>query len=112
MKVLLDHNLSKRIRHFLPDHFVRTAWQEGWSRLVNGDSIRQAELSGYDVLVTADQDIWYQQNNLQRSIALVVLTSNRWKLIDSRGETIRSAVDQSLPGSYKTVYVPLPSKSW
>ncbi len=63
MKVLLDHNLSKRIRDFLPGHFVRTAWQEDWSRLVNGDLIHQAASSGYDVLLTADQEIWYQQNN-------------------------------------------------
>ncbi len=110
MKVLVDHNLSRKIRRFLPRHLVRTADQEGCANLLNGDLLRIAEMRGFEVLITGDQNISYQQNNLERKIALVVLTALKWSLLEPHGDAIRTAIERTFPGSYEVVPIPLPNK--
>ena len=103
MKVLLDHNVDIRLRLELPGHLVMTARQMGWERLANGDLVRLAENGGFDVLVTADKNLYYQQNRSNRMIALVVLGANTWKRMQEKLERIVEAVAQSKPGSYTLV---------
>jgi len=61
----------------LPGHLVRTASEQGWAELADGKLIRVAEADAFNVIVTADQNTFYQHNNALRSIALVVLSTNR-----------------------------------
>ena len=75
MKVLFDACVPKPLRKFLPGHEIRTAQEIGWDELQNGDLIRAAE-GTYDVLITADQNLRYQQNLRERKIALIVLPTN------------------------------------
>jgi len=56
-RVLLDHNVPAALRHHLSEHKVRTAYQEAWGQLSNGDLIDRAEAAGYNVLVTCDQSM-------------------------------------------------------
>ena len=111
MKILLDHNLTRLLKRFLPGHLVRSAAEEGWDRLPDGDMIRTAERHGYEVMITADQEIVHQQNNEKRRLALVVLTSNRRPFILSRGDAVRAAVDRAKPSSFEVVPIPLPAKN-
>ncbi len=80
MRVLLDEQLPRRLARHLPDHYVRTVQQEGWSGLRNGDLLRRATAGGFDSFVTGDQNLRFQQNLSELNLALIVLTaaSNRF----------------------------------
>ena len=79
-------------------------------QLENGDLLKSAEESGFDVLVTSDQNIRYQQNLTGRKLALVVLGSNIWPIVREHGATIVTAVDGVRPGSYDFIEMPLPPR--
>lgn len=89
------------MRVHLAHHEVRTAHEQGWGRLANGDLLRAAEIAGFDVLVTADQSIEYQQNLKGRKLALVALGTNRLSLLKAEAERFASAVDGAVAGSYQ-----------
>ena len=67
------------MRRHLPGHAVRTTEEHGWNRLTNGDLLKIAEAERFDMLVTADQNLAYQQNLKDRKISLVVLGTNRFR---------------------------------
>ena len=59
-RVLFDENMPRKLRRDLPEFFIRTAQEEGWSAFKNGDLLRRATLR-FDVLVTIDQRMRYQR---------------------------------------------------
>ena len=75
MKILFDQGVPVPLRQFLAAHTVSTAWEPGWSTLKNGDILTTAETNGYEIFVTTDQNLRYQQNLAHRTIAIVVLCS-------------------------------------
>jgi hypothetical protein len=80
-----------------------------WSpRLKNGELLSAAEAIGFDILLTCDQNIRYQQNLAGRKIALVILTSNLWPSVRTCGVAIENIVEKATPGSFQTIIVPLP----
>jgi hypothetical protein len=76
VKVLLDNNLPVGVVKFLVGHEVTTALETGWERLKNSPLLSEAEAAGFDLLLTADQNIEHQQNLTGRRLSLVVLGSN------------------------------------
>lgn len=78
MKILLDECIDRRFAAKLPGHEVRTVPQAGWAGIKNGELMRLAE-SEFDVFITVDRNLSYQQNLPQYRIALIVLKafSNR-----------------------------------
>jgi len=76
LKVLFDHNVPKKLRRALAAHEVSTAAEIGWATIENGDLLKLAESGGFDLLLTCDQNISYQQNLKGRQLALVVLSTN------------------------------------
>jgi len=84
MRILFDQGTPVAIRNALQDHSVRTANDQGWSTLLNGELLRVAEEAGFDVLLTTDTSLPQQQNLKGRKLAVVILTKNRWLLIKSR----------------------------
>jgi hypothetical protein len=107
MLVLFDHSTPAPLSSYLADHTVVEARDRGWDRLSNGDLLAAAEGAGFDVLVTADNGIAYQQNLKDRKIALVVLTRNRWRLVQRVIRKIVAAVDAAEPGSYTLIEIPV-----
>ncbi|NJN84017.1 MAG: hypothetical protein HC802_18230 [Caldilineaceae bacterium] len=75
MKVLFDQGTPVPLRRYLTEHDIGTTFEEGWSDLSNGDLLMVAEQAGYQLLVTTDQNLRYQQNLGARRIAVVVLMS-------------------------------------
>jgi len=73
MLVLLDQGVPAPLRHHLTEHSVKTASQQGWGTLSNGELLKAAEAAGFHVLLTADKNLAYQQNLKERAIAIVVL---------------------------------------
>jgi hypothetical protein len=79
MRVLFDQATPVPIRDFLVDHVVSTAAQQHWDRLKNGDLLTSAEHAGFDVLLTTDKNMRYQQNMAGRTIAVVVIGVQQWR---------------------------------
>ncbi len=79
-----------------------------WEELANGELIDVAEQAGFEVLMTTDKNIRYQQNlNLKaRNIALVVLGHSQWPMVKLVAETIAAAVNAAVRGSYQGIEVP------
>jgi hypothetical protein len=86
---------------------VSTAVQRGWNRLQNGELLNAAEAAGFDVLVTTDKNLHYQQNLRGRRIAIVILTTPRWPIVRLQIEKIAKAINAATPGSYIEVEIPI-----
>ena len=84
-------------------HEVKTARQMGWDEVRNGEFLRAAEDAGFEVFVTADQNLSYQQNLESRKIAIVLLTRNNWPKVRERIDAIVAAVDACVPGTFVIV---------
>lgn len=108
MLVLFDHCTPRGIARYLISHTVKVASKLGWAELSNGDLIRAAEAAGFEVMVSADKSIRYQQNLTGRKIALVILSRSRWGLVEPVVEKVVAAVDAATPGSY--IEVPIPEE--
>ena len=100
MLILFDHVTPRGIARFLPGHTITRARQRGWDKLSNGDLLAEAERAGFDVFLTADKNIQYQQNLEGRKIAVVVLSTPQWPVVRLHIERIAAAVNVATPGSY------------
>ena len=111
MRIAFDKNVPVGVRHFLSKHDVRTFVEMQWHpQLENGELLKTAEASGFDVLVTSDQNIRHQQNLTGRKLALVVLGSNIWPVVRDHGAAIAAKVDAATPGGYEFIEMPLPPR--
>jgi hypothetical protein len=106
MLILFDHVTPRGIARFLPGHTVTKAKDRGWDTLTNGDLLAEAERAGFNVLLTADKNMRYQQNLVGRRIALVVLSTPQWPLVRLHLDIIAAAVNAATPGSYAEVTIP------
>lgn len=107
----MDKNVPVGVRRFLSGHDVRTFVDMNWDpQLENGVLLKEAEAAGFDVIMTSDQNIAYQQNLTERKIALLVLGSNIWPIVRDHGARIRAKVEAAQPGRYEFIEMPLPPK--
>ncbi len=107
MKILFDQGTPVPLRRHLQGHSVKTAYEEGWATLSNGDLLTAAETHGYDLLVTTDRNLRYQKNLRNRHITIVVLLSTSWPRIRQHTEMIRQVIDAMPSGGY--VEIPIDS---
>ena len=105
MLVLFDQGTPVAIRHSLREHTVKTANEQGWSTLLNGELLRAAETAGFDVLLTTDTSLRFQQNLAGLRIAVVVINKNRWKLVRQQLPDIAAAIRAASPGSWTIVEI-------
>jgi hypothetical protein len=106
MRVLFDNGTPRGVAAALADHIVEEARSRGWDTLANGELLDAAEAAGFEVFITTDRHIRYQQNLLKRKIAIVVRGKGRWKLIRSRLPEIAKAVADAVPGSLVELEIP------
>ncbi len=85
MRILFDHGTPAPLRSCLTGHTVREAKAQGWDTFKNGDLLTAAEAAGFDVLVTTDKNLRYQQNLSDRTIAIIVLGNAQWPVLRSHG---------------------------
>ncbi len=100
MKILFDQNAPRPLTRFFANHQVIRTAELDWSVLKNGDLLRAAEEAGFDVLVTADRNLSYQQNLKHRKLAIVVLPSGQWPEVEPHVPLIVLAIDSSEPGGF------------
>lgn len=101
MRILFDQATPVPLRSFLEGHTVRTAAQEKWDRLGNGELLNAAEAAAFDVFVTTDKNMRYQQNLAGRKIAIVLLSKQQWPDLQAHVQLVVAAVNAAAPGSYK-----------
>ena len=103
MKVLLDENIHHDLRPFLAHHQAFTVTYMGWGGLKNGRLWEAAESAGFDILITGDKTLEYEQNLKQRHISLVALSAVNWPVIEPNLAKIVVAVDKAEPGTLTRV---------
>ena len=105
-RVLLDENLPRKLWRELPECFVRTVQEEGWTSFANGELLGRAQ-ANFDVLLTADRRLQFQQNLALFDIGVVVILtpSLRFREIRTAIKAIRSAVAIVSPGELIQVQV-------
>ncbi len=103
MKVLLDENLPHRLRNHLGNHEVFTVRYQGLAGLKNGELLRTAESDGFEVFLTGDQTMSYEENLAGRQIAVVALSAIEWHVIRHGLLTVQAAIDAATPGSYQAI---------
>jgi predicted nuclease of predicted toxin-antitoxin system len=104
MKILLDECVPWPIHRILADHQCSTVQMSGWSGFKNGDLLRLAE-NEFDLFITADQSIRYQQNLTGRRIAILQLSTNKLRRILAATTIVQSAVRTIQPGEYRKVEI-------
>jgi hypothetical protein len=106
VRVLFDQGTPVPLRHHLPHHSIRTAFELGWSALKNGELLARAEADGFEALVTTDRNLKYQQSLADRRIAIVVLGTTSWPRIQASASLVLRAIDSAVPGGYAEVLIP------
>ena len=100
MKIILDESVPQKLRLLIDgSHEVATTWFRGWSGLKNGALLTAAEEASFDLFITADQELSYQQNLTGRKIALLVLSTNNWSVVKARMPEIVAAINAAKSGS-------------
>ncbi len=108
MRILLDQNVPGPLGHWLIGHQVETAYERGLAELTNGELLRMAEPAGFDLLITTDRGIRYQQNLAERRLALIVISTNDWTRIRKWKPAVVDAISDIPPGSFREVEIPFP----
>ncbi len=103
MRILLDQGTPAPLRRHLHPSKVDTTAEMGWSTVTNGDLLKLAEDNGYEVFVTTDQNLRYQQNLTERKMGIVVLMSTSWPRIQQRIPEILGAISTVEGGGYEEV---------
>ena len=106
MKILFDQGTPKPLRNYLYPHTVATAFQMGWNTKENGDLITAAEAGGFDLIITTDKNLRYQQNLTKRKISIIVLMVPDWPVVQSSVRLVQDAVAKALPASFCEVEFP------
>jgi predicted nuclease of predicted toxin-antitoxin system len=80
MKILLDECITKRLKNKLPEYKVNTVFEMGWSGLKNGNLMKVAVENSFEIFLTIDKNIEYQQNLKSYEIAVVILNTVNSKI--------------------------------
>ncbi|MCY3691382.1 MAG: hypothetical protein OXI54_12965 [Chloroflexota bacterium] len=105
MQILFDQGTPWPLRHYLAGHTIHRALQLGWDRDADGLLIARAEEAGYELLITTDQNIQYQQNLAILKIAILVLVDHNWPYNQASIDPIVAAVETATEGSYLEIKV-------
>ena len=111
MRVLFDQGTPVPLAQFLLGDTVSTSAREGWSRYQNSDLLNAAEAAGFDVFVTTDKNLRYQQNLTVRKIAIIViaiivLLKQQWPDLRRHVHLVVAAIGAATPGAYTEVDIP------
>lgn len=106
-RILFDENLPRLLRRRFPEFDVRTVQEEGWGSCRNGELLRRAE-GHFDVLLTADRRMQYQQKLTSFGIGVVVIVTPRLQLemLERVVEPLRAAMSSVKAGEVLHITVP------
>lgn len=99
MRILFDQGTPVPLRRFFQGHQVSTAYAEGWANFQNGDLLAAAE-GRFDLFVTTDKNLRYQQDLRGRTLAILVLPTTNWPEIQIHGKEVADAASRMSAGGY------------
>ncbi len=111
MRILFDQGVPRGLAVCLEGHDVTEARKLTWEKISNGQLLKLAEETGFDLLLTTDKNLRYQQNLADRKISIVVLGQSPWWLVRLHLEAIAAAVNAARPSSYIEVEIPFGEKT-
>lgn len=106
MRILFDQGTPVPLRLSLAEHEVVTAFEMAWSVLTNGELLDAAERHGFEILVTTDSNLKYQQDLRKRQIGIVVLSTTNWPRIQNVVDDVARQIGEAARGSYREIAVP------
>ena len=98
MRILVDECLPEDLKQWLPGWELATVQEMGWAGVKNGELLRRAETQ-FDLLLTAGKRLRYQQNLKGRRLAILVLPSNRLRVLRPMLPNIEAAIARIVPGN-------------
>ena len=105
MKILLDECVPWPMHRLLTSHECSTAQQHGWSGIKNGSLLQLAEKE-FDLFITSDQNVRYQQNLAGRRIAILEFSTNKLRRIEAAAALIQSAIASIRPSEFRRLEIP------
>jgi len=105
MRILFDQGTPVPLRRYLTNNEVDTVFERSWSKLPNGKLLDAAEQAAYEIFITTDQNLKYQQHLAARKISIIVLLSTSWPRIQKKIDEVKTAIVDSTSGSYKEILV-------
>jgi hypothetical protein len=109
-RLLLDESVPAGLKRILTAFEVKTAPEMGWAGISNGRLLDLAEQNGFDIMVTSDTNIRFQNRLAGRRIALIVATTNHWDTIRANPADLVAACDGAAPGAYVVIRFPRPPR--
>ena len=108
MRILLDDQLPRQLAREIPGHYVRTVQQQGWSGLGTGELLRRAAAQGFEIFVTADQNLQFQQNLSGSPLGVIVLVARTNALEDLIPllTPLLDSIPNIRPGDVRRIAVP------
>jgi len=106
MKIIFDQGTPKALKNYLYPHAISTSFQMKWSAKKNGDLLAAAEAAGFDLLITTDKNLRYQQNLAGRKIAIIVLMVPYWPEIRPFVQLVQDAVAKVTPSAFIEIDFP------
>lgn len=99
MRILVDECLPRQLKAWIgSSHQAETVQECGWTNVKNGTLLRLADEAGFDVLVTADKNMYFQQNFEGRRVSAVVIPTNRKLLVQKCVPAFLQSLDHLRPG--------------
>jgi predicted nuclease of predicted toxin-antitoxin system len=105
MRILLDECVPWPMYKLLKGHSCSTVQNKGWGGVKNGDLLERAE-GEFDLFITSDQNIQYQQNLIGRRMAILELSTNDISRIESASTLIEDAIDKIQPNEFRHLTIP------
>jgi len=104
MRILLDECVPWPMHRLLPQHSVTSVQAQGWSGVRNSELLRRAKAQ-FDLFITSDQNIRYQQNLAGQGIAILELSTNDLRRIRAAAKLIEEAVSKIQPADLKRLEI-------
>ena len=98
MNILFDEGMPRALKRNLAEHHVATVREMGWSGLKNGELLKKAN-NQFEVLLTTDQNLRYQQNLKRFDISIIVFPSTHIKVVLGLTEELKAALQQITRGT-------------
>ena len=105
VNILLDECVPRPLRKLLPNHTCRTAQEMGWKSVKNGELLTLAEAQ-FDLFITSDQGLAYQENLCGRRIAILELSTNKLRSIEAAAAQLRDAVEKISRAEFRHLEIP------
>jgi len=106
VNILLDECVPRPLRKLLVNHTCRTAQEMGWKSVKNGELLTLAEAQ-FDLFITSDQGLAYQENLRGRRIAILQLSTNKLRLIEAAAAQLREAIETISSAELRRLEIPL-----